>query len=155
MSDTAETASIRSDVSSLAAAPKAPRAEWFAKLPTALTTTVLAGIVTVAGTVIGTFLQSRKSLRLEREKEQHELVLKMISVGDLKQAKANLQFLAESGLIADQQLAAKILEADAKSNPVLPKPSRVELTTGTPCGVSSTTGLALGVIDERGNCVSH
>lgn len=100
---------------------KTKESSWLTKLFTPLTTTILAGIVTVAGSVAGSLFQGRNTLQLEREKQQHELVVKMISVGNENQARANLQFLAESGLIADEKLAKKILEA--KETPVLPPPT--------------------------------
>jgi lysozyme family protein len=53
----------------------------------------------------------------QEQKEQHELILKMVSVGDEKQARANLRFLAESKLI-DVGLADRILAL--KDVPVLP-----------------------------------
>ncbi|MGX9989517.1 hypothetical protein ACS4RR_009915 [Rhizobium sp. Z1P35] len=52
------------------------------------------------------------SQQLEKSKQQHELVLKMISVGDESQAKRNIRFLAESGLISDQVLAKKLLDVN-------------------------------------------
>lgn len=101
---------------------------WFARLFTPLTTTVFAGILTLAASAIGAFIQGRNTLVLEREKfeanrsmemqkQQHELILKMVSVGDEKQAKANLKFLAESGLLSSG-LAASI--SASKDVPVLP-----------------------------------
>lgn len=125
------------------------------KLSGPIIATILAGILTAAGSVVGTSLQGWNSLQLEREKEQHELVLKMISIGDLKQAKANLQFLAESGLIADPQLAKKIL--DAKASPVLPRASGTPFSAppGTPCGCNKSTGVCVGAVDDIGECVPH
>ncbi len=131
-------------------AAKAKKGGWLPKLPTPLTATILAGILTVAGSVVGTFLQGRNSLQLEREKQQHELVLKMISIGDQKKAKANLEFLAETGLIADQELAKKIL---AKASPVLPPPSGTLVfragpqDAGKPCGPNN-----VGRVTPFGTC---
>ncbi len=108
---------------------------WLSRLPVPLMTTILAGILTVAGTIAGTFLQNYATLQLERAKEEHELILKMVSVGDLKQAKENVQFLAESGLIADPDQAKKILAT--KATPVLPQPtfnSAIGKPNGAPCG---------------------
>jgi lysozyme family protein len=59
-------------------------------------------------------------MQLERSKEQHELILKMVSVGDEKQARANLRFIAESQLI-DPGLASRVLAV--KEAPVLPSPT--------------------------------
>jgi uncharacterized membrane protein len=54
----------------------------------------------------------------ETQKEQHELILKMISVGNVQQARTNLEFLAETGLVRDKGLADRILTV--KATPVLP-----------------------------------
>jgi hypothetical protein len=101
---------------------------WLARLFTPLTTTVFAGILTLAASAVGTLMQANSTLQLEREKfdankeierqkEQHELILKMVSVGNEEQARANLKFLAESKLI-DKDLANAILAL--KNVPVLP-----------------------------------
>jgi hypothetical protein len=107
---------------------------------TPLTATIAAGFITALTTIASSYLQSRGTLQLESHKEQHELILKMISVGELNQAnlnqaKDNLRFLAESGLVTDPEQAKKIL--DAKATPVLPRPSAGSLPgaqNGTPCG---------------------
>ena len=135
MSDAVDDATARSP-SSHDTTLEAATGSWLRRFPALLNATILATILTIAGTILGTFVQSYESLQLERAKEQHDLVLKMISVGDLKLAKENLQFLAESGLIADHELANKILTA--KANPVLPQSlvnSNVGKPDGMPCGV--------------------
>jgi hypothetical protein len=120
---------------------------WLSRLPVPLMTTILAGILTIAGTIAGAFLQNHASLQLERAKEEHELILKMISVGDLKQAKENMQFLAESGLISDPDQAKKILAT--KATPVLPQPifNAIGKPNGAPCGPFK------GMVVEDGVCV--
>jgi lysozyme family protein len=110
---------------------KSKETGWVSRLFTPLTTTVFAGILTFAASAVGTLIQSHNALDLERQKfeanmqleqrkEQHELILKMVSVGDEKQARANLRFLAESQLI-DPGVAKRVL--DVKVAPVLPPPS--------------------------------
>jgi hypothetical protein len=110
---------------------------WVSRLFTPLTTTVFAGILTFAASAVGTLIQSRNALDLERQKfnanmqleqrkEQHELILKMVSVGDEKQARANLRFLAESQLI-DAALAERVLAV--KEAPVLPSPGAASPTS--------------------------
>ncbi len=105
---------------------------WIGRAFSPLTTTLMAGVLTIAGSVVATVLQSKNSLdletqkfessrRLETQKQQHELILKMASVGDVEQARKNIRYLAETGLIADNDLAAKILAN--KGAPVLPSPS--------------------------------
>jgi hypothetical protein len=104
---------------------------WRAKLFSPLTTPILAGILTLAGSALGAYLTGQNTLTLEREKfdassaldkrkQQHELVLKMIGVSDPEQGKQNLQFLAESGLMTDPDLARKILAS--KALPLIPPP---------------------------------
>jgi hypothetical protein len=105
---------------------------WGAKLFSPLTTTLLAGILTLAASAMGAYITGRNTLSLEREKfdsssaldkrkQQHELVLKMIGVADPEQGKQNLQFLAESGLITDADLAGKLLAS--KALPLIPPPA--------------------------------
>lgn len=120
---------------------KAQESGWLYKLFSPLTTTLLAGILTLAASAIGAFISGMNTLDLEREKslasrkletqkQQHELVLKMISVETLQQAKDNLAFLEESGLI-EEELAAKI--RSAKATPLLP-PVVQSTSRSTACG---------------------
>src|SRR5437879_1027313 len=106
---------------------KARENGWFSKLFSPLTTTLFAGILTLAGSALGAYITGANTLGLEREKyksskeletqkQQHELLLKMISVTDPELGKKNIQFLAESGLLADD-LASKIRTAAAKNSP--------------------------------------
>lgn len=100
---------------------------WVSRLFTPLTTTIFAGILTLGASVVGTLMQGRSTQDLEVRKEQHELILKMISVGDEKQARANLKFLADAKLI-DADLAGSILAL--KDAPVLPS-TNSSLTSGS------------------------
>ena len=145
MSDSTPADLAASDPSTAGSALKTGNGGWLLKLSTPVTTTILAGIVTVAGTIVGTFVQGYQTFRLQREKEQHELILKMISVGDLKQAKENVQFLAESGLITDLEQAKKILATN--TTPVLPQPLGPAAANGTPCGPYK------GMVIMNGQCV--
>lgn len=130
---------------------------WASRFFSPLTTTLLAGILTLAGSVAGTLLQGRQTLKLEeakfqttrnleREKftfskeidtqrQQHDLVLKMIGVSSVEQSKQNLTFLANTGLISDQ-LAARIKAAIEVVPPRIP-PSTP--TSGTFRAVPTTT----------------
>jgi len=125
---------------------KAREGTWAAKLFSPLTATIMAGILTVAGSVAATLIQNAHSLRLEQQrfdatkdlekekflssktldiqKQQHEMILKMIGVEDVDQARKNLRFLAETELIADRKLAERLLAA--KETPLI-RPS----STGT------------------------
>jgi hypothetical protein len=95
---------------------------WASRLFSPLTTTILAGILTLGGSVVATLMQGQQTLLLEQrkfdftkqmetQKEQHELITKMVTVGDEKQARANIRFLTEVGLIADSDLAMRLLKA--------------------------------------------
>jgi|ERR1041385_2597707 hypothetical protein len=119
---------------------KARENSWWAKLFSPLTATIMVGIVTVGGSVFATLSQNKTSLELERtkyetakeveaqkfsfskdleiQKQQHELILKMISVNDSDQALKNLKFLAETKLLADEALATRIIAAAAKGVPL-------------------------------------
>jgi hypothetical protein len=128
--------------------PKTDGGTWL----TPLNAAIFAGFITAVGTIFNSYVQSRSTLQLEGLKEQHELILKMISFGDpnqanLSQAKENLRFLVETSLITDPEQAKKIL--DAKATPVLPRASPGALLggpNGTPCGPN--------MIMQDGACVS-
>lgn len=101
---------------------------WSARV-SPLMVTLAAGVLTLAGSVVAALIQGENTLQLEREKfdsssaleerkQEHELILKMISVGDEEQARSNVRFLAETGLIKDKVLAEHLLAA--KSPAVLP-----------------------------------
>ena len=118
---------------------KAREGTWAAKLFSPLTATIMAGILTVGGSVAATLIQNAHSLRLEQQrfdatknlerdkfiasktldiqKQQHEMILKMISVEDVEQARKNLRFLAETELITDRKLAERLLAA--KETPLI------------------------------------
>lgn len=104
---------------------------WLARAFSPLTTALMAGVLTIFGSVVATTMQSRNSLeletrkfestkQLESQKQEHELILKMASVGDVEQSRKNIRYLAETGLITDKALVTRILaRTDA---PVLPAP---------------------------------
>jgi hypothetical protein len=105
---------------------------WVGRAFSPLTTTLMAGILTVIGSVVATTLQSQNALdletrkfesskQLELQKQEHELILKMASVGDVEQSRKNLLYLVDTGLIRDPVLAAKIHANQGA--PVLPVPS--------------------------------
>jgi GH24 family phage-related lysozyme (muramidase) len=103
----------------LEVAAKQRESTWAGRLFSPLTATLIAGVLTIAGTAIATLLQASSSLQLEKQKEQHELILKMAGVGDVDQARKNLNFLVETGLLTDPVLAEKI--KNSKETPVLPR----------------------------------
>jgi len=118
---------------------------WRAKLFSPLTATIMVGILTVVGSVTATLLQNSTSLELEKtkfqttklieeqkfsfsktletQKQQHELILKMISVDNVEQARSNLQFLAEAKLLADEALATRLTDAAANAAPLIRPPN--------------------------------
>jgi hypothetical protein len=95
---------------------KERESSWTTKLFSPLTATLLAGIATVIGSVVATLMQNSQSLTLERQKEQHELILKMIAPTE-EQSKKNLEFLADVRLV-DDETAKNIRNALAKVAPV-------------------------------------
>jgi hypothetical protein len=111
------------------AAAKARDSTWFAKLSSPLVVTVFAGIATVVGSVSATLFQNSHSLLLEQKKEQHELILKMVTGTGEMQARKNLEFLADVGLV-DEETATKI--RNAKTTPVIPAANRAASTSIPP-----------------------
>lgn len=154
---------------------KGKESGWLSKFASPLTTTILAGVLTLAGSVVGSLVQGQNTLQLEREKfqasekieqskfdtsrrleslkQQHELILKMISVGDERQARSNIRFLAENGLIADQELARKLLES--KTIGVLPSSSATPPTDiGSPKAVYTDDEIIDKILKWEGGLVS-
>jgi len=86
-----------------------------------LTVTIFAGILTLAGTVFAAYWQASSALQQEEEKEQHDLIVKMVTGVNQQQGQLNLLFLANNSLI-DERLAASILKyaATAARVPVIP-----------------------------------
>jgi hypothetical protein len=111
---------------------KAKENSWKAKLFSPLTATLLAGIVTVGGSVTATLIQNHATQNIERQKEQHELILKMITVDNVEQARKNIRFLTETELITDKDLAQRLVAA--KETPLI-KPITV---TPPPVGLAPT-----------------
>jgi hypothetical protein len=132
---------------------------WASKFFSPLTTTLLAGVLTLAGSVVGTVMQGRQTLQLEEQKfkttkaleeekfdfskqmevqkQQHDLIVKMISVGDEKQARHNIKFPADMGLISDPELTKRLLAAPTVG--VLPPPNAIPVQIPSP--VPSISGL--------------
>jgi hypothetical protein len=69
-------------------------------------------------------------IALERSKAESTRILEMIKTGDRDQAAGNLEFLLQSGLIADKQLSARLdnylRTRKPGSGPSLPSPSGIE-----------------------------
>lgn len=103
------------------AATKKKENSWTARLFSPLTATLIAGIITVGGSVTATVIQNFYAQKLERQKEQHELIVKMVTGTDEAQSRKNLAFLADVGLV-DEDTAKKI--RNAKTTPIIPAPGR-------------------------------
>lgn len=70
---------------------------------------ILSAVFALMGTGFGAWLQGEANAKLENQKFQTELVLKMIDTqGDQNQAASNLTFLLTTGLIKDDSLANKL-----------------------------------------------
>jgi WD40 repeat protein len=105
---------------------------WVQKFFSPFTTTVLAGAIALVGSIFATLMQGRQTLELEErkfefnqqietKKQQHELILKMVAVDNEKQAKTNIKFLTDVGLITDPGLAQRL--AGAPTVAVIPPPN--------------------------------
>lgn len=85
-------------------------------------TTVLVTVFGIVGTGVGLIAQGVLNIRLERQKHEQNLILKVIETGDSEKAQKNLLFLVRAGLITDEEGRIEKLAADSKTAPVLPKP---------------------------------
>src|SRR5262249_25572368 len=68
-------------------------------------------------------------------KKKNKVILKKISVGEQKKTTTNIRFLAESGLIADKELASRLLAAPSvgvlpAANAIIPRSQLNVLTIG-------------------------
>jgi hypothetical protein len=116
-----------------------------------LVTAILAGTLSVIGSIAvnyyqgkqGRELESAKSKAtesLERQKQTHELILKMIGTDNPNQAAKNLQFLVQAGLIEDKDGRIAELVNNPNKIPVLPAstPTGIRTTNSHPKGTQST-----------------
>jgi len=97
-----------------------------------ITTAILAGVVGLAGTMLGGML----NLHLEQKKQQGSLMLESIKTGNKTMAARNLLFFSDAGLLQLSQEQIKNLRKEAGDStlPMLPLPERF-----TPMGSSSLT----------------
>ena len=119
---------------------------WLSRI-SPLTATVFAGILTFAGTAIAAYLQARSAQQQESEKEQHDLIVKMVAVADTQQSIKNLKFLADTGLL-DPTLAKTISTYAATSTniPVLPPSGGVTISPGSAFEAVRTDDDAINLI---------
>jgi hypothetical protein len=80
---------------------------------------ICGGIITAVGGIAVNQYQAGRALELERQKHQHELIVKMITTDDLDQAAQNLRFLVRANLLEDPDGQIAALADDPKSVPLL------------------------------------
>ena len=80
--------------------------------------TLLVAIIGLSGTLITSFIQGIYEQKLERQKYESSLVLKMVEAPTTKEAIDNLKFAVDLGLIENEDLKRNILVAIADSTVV-------------------------------------
>ena len=103
-----------------------------------LTVAIIAAAVAAAGNAVVAVVNGRLQRALDESRQQSEMslerskaeglrILEMIKTGDPERAAANVEFLLQSGLLADEALAAKVgtylKNRQPGSGPALPSPS--------------------------------
>ena len=89
----------------------------------ALTIAIIGATITGLGSVVVAGINGFFNRRTEVEKDESARILEMIKTGDINVARKNLQFLIDSGLIADKARVRSIkayLAANPAGAPVLP-----------------------------------
>jgi hypothetical protein len=86
-------------------------------------TPVVTGVLGLFGAWLGTTLQTRGDLDLERERLRSQLILKAIETGDPKRAAVNLKFLVDVGLVTDTTHRLVSYVTDSSAAPALPASS--------------------------------
>ena len=80
--------------------------------------TLLVAIIGLSGTLITSFIQGIYEQKLEKQKYESSLVLKMVEAPTKKEAIDNLQFALNLGLIENEDLRRNIMVAIADSSVV-------------------------------------
>jgi hypothetical protein len=95
-----------------------------------VSTAILAGLFGLLGTILGGVL----NLRVERKKQEGNLILEALKTGNTTTAARNLLFFSEAGLIQLSQKQVKALEEARGSSilPVLPQSGLLEKFTPVP-----------------------
>jgi hypothetical protein len=95
-----------------------------------VSTAILAGLFGLLGTILGGVL----NLRVERKKQEGNLILEALKTGNTTTAARNLLFFSEAGLIQLSQRQVKSLEEARGSSilPVLPQSGVLEKFTPVP-----------------------
>lgn len=101
----------------------------FAKSIKSALPTVAAAFIGILGTAYVAYTQGRTNLDLERTRAEAALVLKAIETGNPEEARQNLLFLLDMGLIQDVNgRMAKSLRTEGSAVPVLPSPHSSQTT---------------------------
>lgn len=82
----------------------ARRVNWAVFIP------VLVALLTIAGSVVGLFVNAAASLAVEQKKLQSQLIAKAAEVRDPVQVLANLRFLRDVGLIPREQFSDTLFQ---------------------------------------------
>jgi hypothetical protein len=95
-----------------------------------INTAIVAGLFGLLGTILGGVL----NLRVERKKQEGNLILEALKTGNTTTAARNILFFSEAGLIRLSQKQVKALEEARGSSilPVLPQSGLLEKFTAVP-----------------------
>jgi hypothetical protein len=93
-----------------------------------LVTGIIAAIVGLIGTAVGSYMQGRSQLEIERLKFESNLILKAVETGDSEKAKNNLLFMLGAGFIQDKDGKISALAKKSENVPVLPSASLSQTT---------------------------
>lgn len=102
-----------------------------------LVTGIIAAAVGLIGTAVGSYMQGRYQLDIERLKFESNLILKAIETGNQEEAKRNLLFLLSAGFIQDKDGRIAALAEKKENVPVLP--SSASTASGCDVGLVRTT----------------
>jgi len=69
---------------------------------------VLSAVFALLGTGLGAWLQGQSNIKLEKQKFEADLILKMLETNDQDKAVLNLEFLIKTGLIENDTLKTRI-----------------------------------------------
>lgn len=85
-------------------------------------TAIIAGILALTGSTLGTYIQGKSNVGLERMKFEFTLVQKALEVETQEEATRKLEFLVKAGFLSDDE--GKILSATRETLPIVPLEKR-------------------------------
>ena len=85
--------------------------------------TAITAVLGLFGAVLTNYFQQEANLKVEKQKNQAELITRSISTGDPESSAKNLIFLLDLGLIQDTQGKIEKLRTKPADAPTLPAPS--------------------------------